>query len=70
MVKQNRGLKEEFWEYMRELSKDHIVLVSEQNAPDDFEIVWEKEQKRMLDVNKDNIFTTTEKLFKWKGRSE
>lgn len=58
---------EEFWEYMRELSKDHIVLVSEQNAPDDFEIVWEKEQKRMLDVNKDNIFTITEKLFKWKG---
>lgn len=58
---------EEFWEYMRELSKDHIVLISEQNAPDDFEIVWEKEQKRMLDVNKDNIFTITEKLFKWKG---
>lgn len=58
---------EEFWEYMRKISKDHIVLISEQSAPDDFKIVWEKEQKRMLDVNKDNIFTITEKLYKWKG---
>lgn len=58
---------DEFWEYMRKISKDHIVLISEQNAPDDFEIVWEKEQKRALDTNKDNMFTITERLYKWKG---
>lgn len=58
---------EAFWDYMREISKDHIVLISEQSAPDDFEVVWEKEVKRKLDVNKDNMPTKVEKLFKWKG---
>ena len=58
---------EEFWEYMRELSKEHIVLISEQTAPNDFEVVWEQELRRMLDVNKENNFKVTEKLFKWKG---
>ena len=58
---------EEFWEYMRKLSKEHIVLISEQNAPDDFEVIWEQELRRTLDVNKDNNFKVTEKLFKWKG---
>ena len=57
----------EFWEYMRELSKDHIVLISEQVAPDDFEVIWEQELQRKLDVNKENNFKVTEKLFKWKG---
>ena len=52
---------------MRELSKDHVVLISEQAAPDDFEVVWEQELRRMLDVNKENNFKVTEKLFKWKG---
>ena len=50
---------EEFWEYM--------VLISEQTAPNDFEVVWEQELRRMLDVNKENNFKVTEKLFKWKG---
>lgn len=58
---------DEFWDYMRELSKEHIVLISEQTAPDDFEVVWEQELRRMLDVNKENNFRITEKLFKWKG---
>ena len=57
----------EFWDYMRELSKEHIVLISEQTAPDDFEVVWEQELRRMLDINKENNFKITEKLFKWKG---
>lgn len=58
---------DEFWGYMREISKEHTVLISEQIAPDDFEIVWEQEIRRMLDVNKNNNFKITEKLFKWKG---
>jgi DNA adenine methylase len=52
---------------MRKLSQDHIVLISEQTAPDDFEAIWEQELIRQLDVNKNNNFKVTEKLFKWKG---
>lgn len=54
---------EEFWEYMRELSQRCIVFISEQTAPEDFKPIWQKEITRMLDVNKDNLFTKTEKLF-------
>ena len=31
----------EFWDYMREISKDNKVFISEQNAPDDFKCIWE-----------------------------
>lgn len=58
---------DEFWEYMRYISKSHTVLICEQTAPDDFEAIWEKPLRRMLDVNKNNNFMITEKLFKWKG---
>lgn len=53
----------EFWDYMRKISKNHIVFISEQTAPDDFVAIWEKPITRTLDVNKDNYFKTTEKLF-------
>lgn len=53
----------EFWDYMRKLSKDHIVFISEENAPADFKCIWSKEVKRVLDVNKTNIKSKTEKLF-------
>ena len=54
---------EEFWEYMREISKEHVVFISEQTAPDDFVSIWEKPFTRTLDVNKNNQFKVTEKLF-------
>ena len=54
---------EEFWEYMRKLSKTHKVFISEEQAPEDFECIWSKEVKRVLDVNKSNIQSKTEKLF-------
>ena len=54
---------EEFWEYMRKISKEHIVFISEQTAPDDFISIWEKPFTRTLDVNKNNQFKVTEKLF-------
>ena len=54
---------DEFWEYMRIISKNNKVFISEQTAPSDFECVWEKEFTRTLDVNKDNQFKVTEKLF-------
>lgn len=48
---------------MRKISKDNIVFISEQNAPDDFECIWEKPFTRTLDRNKDNQFKVTEKLY-------
>lgn len=33
---------DEFWQTMREWSKDNLVIVSEYQAPDDFHCVWEK----------------------------
>lgn len=53
-----------FWEWVRKLSKNNFVFISEQTAPDDFEVVWEKEVKRT--TNKANDFQATEHLFKWK----
>ena len=57
---------DEFWEYMRVISKNNKVFISEQTAPDDFKCIWEKEFTRTLDVNKDNQFKVTEKLFTYK----
>lgn len=33
----------EFWNWVRKMSKNNIVLVSEYNAPNDFDCIWEKE---------------------------
>ena len=41
-----------FWDWCREKSKQgHKVYVSEYNAPDDFDCVWEKEAKSSLSAN-------------------
>ena len=53
----------EFWEYAKEVSKNHLMFISEQTAPDDFITIWDKPFTRTLDVNKNNQFTVTEKLF-------
>ena len=57
---------ESFWEYMRQISKNNQVFISEQTAPDDFECIWEKPFTRTLDRNKDNQFKVVEKLFTYK----
>ena len=57
---------DEFWEYMREISKDNQVYISELTAPDDFECIWEKPFTRTLDRNKENQFKVTEKLFTYR----
>lgn len=54
---------QEFWEYIREISKKNIVFVSEEVAPEDFNCVWQKEFTRTLDVNKSNQPKKIEKLF-------
>ena len=53
----------EFWEYAREASKEHLMFISEQEAPDDFVVIWECPFTRTLDKNKQNQFKVTEKLF-------
>lgn len=53
-----------FWNWVRELSKNNYVFISEQNAPEDFEIIWQQEVKRT--TNKKNDFKATEKLFRYK----
>ena len=58
---------EEFWNYMRKISINHIVFVSEQNAPDDFIAIWSKSFTRTLDVNKSNQFKVIENLFMHKN---
>lgn len=52
---------EEFWDIMREWSQCNIVLISEQNAPDDFKCIWEQEVSRSIKANDKS--TSTEKLF-------
>lgn len=54
-----------FWDWVRKISKDNFVFISEQQAPDDFQVVWEKQATRT--TNKENNFTATEKLFTWMG---
>lgn len=57
----------EFWNYMRIWSKNNIVIISELNAPNDFECIWEKSVSRSIkstDKSRD-----TEKLFIHKNTS-
>ena len=55
---------EHFWNWVRELSKNNYVFISEQSAPDDFEIIWEQEVKRT--TNKENNFKAVERLYRYK----
>ena len=51
----------EFWNYIRELSKNNLVFVSELNAPEDFKVAWSKDFTRNLDAK--TVFVSSEKLF-------
>lgn len=57
----------EFWDYMRQLSKRFDVYISEESAPDDFECIWSKEKVRTLEKNDNVGRMKVEKLFKYKG---
>lgn len=57
----------EFWNYMRQLSKRCNVYISEESAPDDFECIWSKEKVRTLEKNDNVGRVKVEKLFKYKG---
>lgn len=59
---------EEFFEWCREAAnKGNIVYISEYNAPDDFELVWQGEIKTNFSSTRTKAtHTATEKLFKVK----
>lgn len=52
---------DKFWNWVREMSKGNIVLVSEYNAPDDFIKIYEKTLTTTLDKNSRK--KDTERLF-------
>ena len=54
-----------FWDRVRKWSDNNIVIVSELNAPDDFECIWEQEVSRS--INAVDKSKATEKLFKYNG---
>ena len=51
----------EFWQTMREWSRRNIVLISEENAPDDFECIWSQEVSRSIKAQEKS--KSVEKLF-------
>lgn len=63
-AKQEKMDYERFWNWVRELSKENYVFVSEQSAPADFDMIWEMGARRTNDVN--NKVRATEKLFRYK----
>ena len=56
-----------FWETMRNWSSNNIVIISEQNAPSDFECIWEQEVSRSIKVRDKS--KSVEKLFIYKGEN-
>ncbi len=54
----------DFWIWVRQLSKHNLVFISEQSAPDDFEIVWERPHTRTLNhFNSAQKKTAFERLY-------
>lgn len=51
----------DFWNTMRLWSQSNIVLISEQNAPDDFECIWSQEVSRSIKAQEKS--KSVEKLF-------
>lgn len=52
---------EEYWDWVRKMSRDNIVLCSEYHAPPDFECIWQKQLTTTLD--KASRGKAVEKLF-------
>lgn len=55
---------DKFWQWCKEMSKNNIILVSEHNAPNELDCIWEHKVIRTMDNNK--RVKATEKLFIYK----
>lgn len=60
---------DEFYEWVREMSKTNVVLVSEYEMPNDFTCIWEKEHTVTLDSLRKSGSKRTERLFIYEGAS-
>lgn len=65
---------DEFWQTMREWSEKHVVLISEQTAPEDFNSVWVQDVSRSIkaaDKSRalENLFIWSKAEFKRKPKS-
>ena len=61
---------DEFYDWVRKMSVNNIVLISEYDMPDDFECIWSKKVKVNIDSNRkenDNKNIRIEKLFIYKN---
>lgn len=56
---------ERFWQWCKKMSRNNIVLVSEQAAPDGIQCIWEKECTRTIKYDKTK--TAVEKLYEVKA---
>lgn len=52
-----------FYDFLRKLSENNIVLVSEYNMPDDFKCIWQKERKVLQKSDRVTGEKAIEKLF-------
>lgn len=57
---------DDFWQWVRDCSCNNIVLVSELQAPSDFECIWQQDLK--IAMNNDTSKVNTEKLFIHKSK--
>ena len=51
----------DFWDWCKEMSEKNVILISEHEAPSEFECIWQQEVKRTIDNNK--RVKAVEKLF-------
>ncbi len=51
-----------FWQWVRAMSVENIVLISSSEAPDDFQCIWSKPVSRTIKADK-NPVQAMEKLF-------
>jgi len=61
---------DKFWEWCRKKSKEgHQVFISEYNAPEDFECIWEKPAKTSFSWHAENLPAkkSVERLFVYRG---
>lgn len=65
----NKFNSQKFWQWCRDLSKQgHIVIISEINAPPDFNCIWQHET--LSHLNNRNKIPKVEKLFVYGGAYE
>jgi len=57
----------EFWEIMREWSKNNKVFISEYNAPEDFKCIWSQEVKLDIRDSNNKKQPRIEKLYTYKN---